>query len=227
MPADGAAPLRADIIVEYIQKLIPSLDGVHPLVSSLESKKLDDLYKKKDFEGMVRRVAEILKLSLQIRVETACFLGPLKGAMWIDMPLRVPLCGKRDFTITKATVYFRQSFLDCAPFETIVFGIAHELSHVVLRSIDHELKSDEIAVDLTAMMLGFRNFYLAGHAYTRIKKMWRILNIPRAVRLWLEKVYGVYDIEVVKVGYLTAREIRYAAVLMCEIEKIQNKYKNN
>jgi hypothetical protein len=44
----------------------------------------------------------------------------------------------------------------------VAIAIAHELSHVVLDSIRHPLFREEKAVDLTAMLLGFRRLYLSG-----------------------------------------------------------------
>jgi len=44
--------------------------------------------------------------------------------------------------------------------------IAHELSHIVLSEIGHPLADSEEAVDLTAMLLGYRDIYVATAKYS-------------------------------------------------------------
>jgi hypothetical protein len=56
----------------------------------------------------------------------------------------------------------RKSFLRETSFEPVVLAIAHELSHIILDAIRHELRKQEEAVDLSAMLLGFRDFYVTG-----------------------------------------------------------------
>jgi hypothetical protein len=77
----------------------------------------------------------------------------------------------------KVLMYFKKQFLDSAPFHTVIFGIAHECSHLYLAAKKSRLAFDEQAVDICAMMLGFSQFYLKGHRYTpgwysQISWMW-------------------------------------------------------
>jgi len=48
-------------------------------------------------------------------------------------------------------------------------SISHELAHIVLHSLDHNLKKSEEATDITAMMLGFSKFFEIGHTVIREK----------------------------------------------------------
>src|SRR5262249_9385209 len=50
-------------------------------------------------------------------------------------------------------------FLEQSTYGQAAITIAHELSHIVLESIQHPLKKEEKAVDLTAMLLGFSRLY--------------------------------------------------------------------
>jgi hypothetical protein len=80
-------------------------------------------------------------------------------------------------------------------FEHVVMAIAHELSHIVLFRIRHPLEEVEVAVDLTAMLLGYGEFYFIGFELLRTEHLGSL-------------------------GYLTGNEIRYAAgVLGRPIEK--------
>ena len=65
--------------------------------------------------------------------------------------------------------YFPEKILsEQSPFDEVSMGIAHELSHLVLDYIKHPLRRCEKAVDLTAMMLGFRCLFATG-TYKEIK----------------------------------------------------------
>ena len=91
------------------------------------------------------------------------------------------------------TVYLRKSFLQRAPFETVVMGLAHEFCHLVLDSTGNPLRRSEVAVDLTAMLLGFRDFFVTGCTYC----------------------YSVEGEEYREmVGYLSRDELLYAAQAM-------------
>ena len=72
--------------------------------------------------------------------------------------LRISCAGGQRIT----SFEFIRSFLEQRPFDEVSIGIAHELSHLVLDSIKHPLRHCEKAVDLTAMMLGFRRLFATG-----------------------------------------------------------------
>jgi hypothetical protein len=72
--------------------------------------------------------------------------------------------------------------------------VAHELFHVVLDTIDHPLRQEEKAVDLTAMLLGFSYLYHKG-AHT------------------VEPV-GYNKFQRRRLGYLSEREIDAASKIL-------------
>ena len=73
----------------------------------------------------------------------------------------IPIFGTRDFETYKVAIFIFD-WIKSYPFETFALSITHELSHIVLRAIRHPLEADEIAVDLTAMILGFHDIYRLG-----------------------------------------------------------------
>lgn len=81
---------------------------------------------------------------------------------WIRMPTEMPLPGTAAFRELKLTMFIRKSFLEKSTFDQVVICVAHELSHVVLNSLNRPLRRCERAVDLTAMLLGFRRLYATG-----------------------------------------------------------------
>jgi hypothetical protein len=74
----------------------------------------------------------------------------------------MPAYGTNAFKELRLDLYLRRSFLLQSSYDEIAIAIAHELSHVALDSIHHPLRGCEKAVDLTAMLLGFRRLYLTG-----------------------------------------------------------------
>ena len=98
--------------------------------------------------------------------------------------------------------------------------MAHELSHVVLDSIRHELRQQEEAVDLTAMHRGYGSFYFHG-AHSEITEkdedMESFLQMLHPVAHNVLRQLGA-EAGTKKVkrqfGYLTKEEVRYALMLM-------------
>ena len=147
---------------------------------------------------MVKLIRDGMGLDLRVRVALVNHGGPDRAPAWIGYPDPFPRNGTPEFKRTVVTVFLRKAFLLKYKFEHVVMAIAHELSHVVLFRIGHPLEEVEEAVDLTAMLLGYSEFYFNGL---------RLLHTERLGRL----------------GYLTGDEIQYAAgVLGRPIEKPAN-----
>ncbi|WP_429034069.1 hypothetical protein [Bradyrhizobium sp. I1.14.4] len=144
---------------------------------------------------MVKLIRDGMRLDLRVRVALVNRGGPDRTPAWIERPDPFPRNGTPEFKQAVVTVFLRKSFLLKYKFEHVVMAIAHELSHVVLFRIRHPLEEVEMAVDLTAMLLGYSEFYFNG---------FELLHTERRGSL----------------GYLTGNEIRYAAgVLGRPIEK--------
>jgi hypothetical protein len=97
--------------------------------------------------------------------------------------------GGEAFRQLRIDILLRKSFLEQSPFDEVSMGIAHELSHLVLDSIKHPLRRCEKAVDLTAMMLGFRCLFATGTC---------------------KEIHLKDHIEVRQQGYLSPEEVRRA-----------------
>src|SRR5258706_14823945 len=185
-------PIRADKIKAYLALLHGSLGGSRAPVSPI---KLRELYDRQNYAGMVKLIRDGMGLDLRVRVALVNHGGPDRAPAWIERPDPFPRNGTPAFKRAIVTVFLRKAFLLKYKFEHVVMAIAHELSHVVLFRIGHPLEKIEEAVDLTAMLLGFSEFYFNG------------LELLRTERLG-------------SLGYLTGTEIRYAAgVLGRPIEK--------
>ncbi|HRY52699.1 MAG TPA: hypothetical protein P5089_02500 [Candidatus Portnoybacteria bacterium] len=150
--------MRKDLIESYLLKLRASFGGLKSLV---EGDELELLYQTRNYAGMVSSIKRIFCLDLRIMLGLVN-RGGLDAPAWVKWPKSLPLYGSDDFQQTIVIIYLRKSFLGEASFEPIVVAIAHELSHIILYAFRHELCRQEEAVDLLAMLLGFRDFYVTG-----------------------------------------------------------------
>jgi len=129
--------------------------------------------------------------------------------MWVETPERMPLFGTSEFRRTRIVVNARRDLIENKPFRWVVAGFAHELSHVVLFSLGHELQHNEKAVDLTAMILGYQSF-IADAEITKTEGtlssvLMAILLLPLGVLYW-----GGTKRKTQRLGYLTKAEAKFA-----------------
>jgi len=164
---------------------------------------------------MIRHVQETLELDMKLRVGLVSSGGPEKSPAWIDLPMNMPPYGMATFKEMRLTMHVRKSFLHERPFEMVVVGIAHELSHVVLSGTHHPLRREEEAVDLTAMALGYRDFFRRGCEYATVSQVTKqrsflrslfALRTPSALSETISTTH--------RIGYLTAEEVAFAAKIM-------------
>jgi hypothetical protein len=202
----GTKPAKADTILSYLNQLRSSLGNPRTPVAP---RPLREFYDAQDYTAMVRTVRDGMGLALRVQVGLVNQGGPENAPAWVSYPKPLPRLGTEAFKRTLVTVFLRKSFLAVSDFESVVMAIAHELSHIVLFGIGHPLEENEIAVDLTAMLLGYRDFYVAGcHREIRPKSVGQYL--ARFFRQWL----GVDRRAFQALGYLAPEEVRFAAELL-------------
>lgn len=187
----GTTSIRTELIQSHLEHLRASFSGVR---TPVPDEKLRDLYKARDFTGMVKLVRDSMWLDLRVRVGLVNTGGPPDAPAWFTGPSPMPRFDSVEFKNTLVTVYLRKAFLNENKYERIVMAIAHECSHIVLNSKHHPLRKDEEAVDLTAMLLGYRDFYVAGSEYL--------------------ETHDTDGVTVQTFGYLTPEEVRYAAIAL-------------
>jgi hypothetical protein len=134
---------------------------------------------------MVKYIRDSMKLNVRVRVGLVNQGGPNDAPAWVSYLSPLPPPNSIEFRSTLFTVFLRKSFLQANNFDAVVTAIAHELSHIVLFAVAHPLQECEVAVDLTAMLFGYRDFYFYSGEYLRTQDHW--------------------------LGYLKPEEVRYAA----------------
>lgn len=181
-------------LLSWVRSLQRSLGEPRPLV---DTEPLRLLHEQRKYVEMASLIKRSLGLDFNLSVGLVNSGGPENAPAWVETPRHMPIYGSRAFRELRVITYFRKSFLSTAPFGTVVLAMSHELSHIVLDSIHHELREEERAVDLTAMFLGYRKLYLN---YTE-NKTESFLGDPNTTL-------------VAHYGYLSLSEIKYAVTLM-------------
>ncbi|MDO8407660.1 MAG: hypothetical protein Q7S95_00275 [bacterium] len=167
---------------------------------------LKRLYKAENYAGMLKVVKDHLRMPVRLTLglHNNDDEGPRGAPAWLQRMGEVPLYGTQALGEYRAIVYIRRSFISRTYFEALVLVMAHEISHLVLHSTRHSLRNREEAVDLTAMLLGYRSFYVwhTGASLRGGAIGWALT--------WLNDSFRDRP----RYGYLSFDEIRYAARLM-------------
>lgn len=187
--------MRKESIERWVATLKNSFGAPRPPVSS---ERLRELFEKKDYHSMVGTIQGMLSLDLRISLGLVNSGGPANRPAWVGIPPLLPMPGTSAFRALQVTVYLRKAFLENVTFEVLVMAIAHEFSHIILNATRNPLRRQEEVVDLTAMLLGFHEFYLKG------------CNTTVAVSL----PNGFLAVTVSQAGYLTLEEVKHATFCM-------------
>jgi hypothetical protein len=181
-----------------VKAYLDQLRWTLPYVPPIPAQKLKILHQSRDYEGMVRLIKRTMNLEVHLLVGWVNSGGPSEfdnAPAWVQRPDPMPRYGTATFRDITIKMFLRRSFLAESNYAQIAIAIAHELSHVVLDSIQHPLRKEEKAVDLTAMLLGFSRLYQSA-SFTETRP-------------------GFGDvITQTKLGYLTARELRAASQIL-------------
>jgi hypothetical protein len=177
----------------YINQLRRAL----PCVPPIPVEKIKALHARGDLTGIVKLIRSAMNVNVRLVLHWTSEKPPKEipnAPAWIRMPKRMPYYGTEAFKRVTVDIFIRKEFARKIRYDQFAMAVAHEFSHVVLNSIDHPLREDEKAVDLTAMLLGFSYLYGTGaHTVTPVDR-----NI-----LWHERL-----------GYLSEREIDAACQIL-------------
>jgi len=119
------------------------------------------MYNEQNYAGMVKFVRESMSLDIKIRLGLSNIAGPNGAPAWVEMPNPMPPFGTAELS-KRPPQFHMESVPRSKQVRASCLRIAHELSHIVLNGISHPLREHETAVDLTAMLLGYRDIYVLG-----------------------------------------------------------------
>src|SRR5665213_3230531 len=161
----------SESIKHYLYNLIDAFGRTTPPINPEVLRKL---HERKDYASMLGWIKNSMHIDLRVGMRIVESVAP-SAPMWIETPKIMPPYGSSEFKRTRVVVNVRRDLLQTKPFEWVVSGFAHELSHVVLFSIGHKLQHEEKAVDLTAMILGYQNFIASAENTTTKGRLVSIL----------------------------------------------------
>ena len=194
------------LIGRYLDQLLSSLGRVAPPV---DDRTLARLYAQKDYPAMLGWIKNSMRLNLRVGLRIVEQPAP-SAPIWIETPQRMPIYGTPEFERTRVVVNVRRDLIETKPYNWVVAGFAHELSHVVLFSIGHALQHEEKAVDLTAMILGYQRFIVDAENTVAEPNLWSmlltVLLLPLGVLFFRGPSYKTH-----RLGYLTTTEAGFAA----------------
>ena len=184
--------MRKDLIDSSIATLIASYGSIRVPVDDIE---FERMFTARDFVGMAAAVKRVLRMDARLILVLINndYEGRPHGDVWVKRPHPMAPFGSVAFRQTLVTVYVRKSFIARVSFDSYVLALAHEMCHVILDATGNPLRQIEEVVDLTAMLLGFRDFYVTG------------------CYMFHEAVDASYE---ERIGYLSQEEISYAAQAM-------------
>lgn len=197
------------------EHLMTRILTLHRLLRGLrkphDDAEFEEYYAAKKFThlvGSVQRCMEITELRLVVGIVKNAPTH-LRGAAWVQRSDVQYLLQGGDPSVKAFNVYLRKSFLEVAPYQVVVFGIAHEIAHLLLALRGSLLCYDEKAVDLCAMMMGFGQYYPSAKAFRDVRSekfLWR---------LWQRIKTGVDPgKEPLSLGYLSHEEIQSVNALI-------------
>lgn len=223
---------RREMIVRYIETLSRYIGNPRPPIPLAQLMKIKKLHAEKKYRDAIIRVHDTLNLqylNLSIFFTIVDNIPKHRCALMAITRLGFP----KKFQQSPITIYAKYSFVNTAPPETFIRIAAHEWSHVVINApqdkkhIVDGLENIEVAVDLTAMMLGYREIFCIGNTYTRnmpvnfftFFECARCTEIKILVKTFL-RFLGFYITGQKTVptywqaGYLSTEEIQFATVIM-------------
>lgn len=180
---------------EWIDSLAKSFGGPRPPVRDGH---LRAHHARGDVPSLVRDIKSHMGIEPRLRIGFVNSGGPARSPAWIIMPSPMPIFGSKDYKECTLDLFIRKRYIADAPYAALAKTVAHEFAHILLESTYHPLRDIEKAVDLTAMLLGYRDIFIAGKQYV-LSERWDGSELVRNVRTG---------------GYLTMAEVHEAARYM-------------
>lgn len=209
--------MREQQIRAWLASLERSFKQPYPLVNIAP---LYRSFREKRYTDFIAGIRDQLKLSdIGLRIQYIKSGGNPNRVAWVSVPNNMPMYGSEAFKNLKLDMTVRKEFLELGDFAVALMIISHEMSHIVLDSLHHELQFTEPAVDLTAMYLGFRQAFITKNAFENSLAGANEEDVQRAQNLevllgkrGVEKMLEIFPVR--QLVYLSFKERVFAASLM-------------
>jgi len=202
--------LRQIHIDRYIEDIRTAIGGVKDRVPSAE---LYTLCRGKKYAELVRCIRDQMCLErfpMRVNVDHI----PSGFSAFIERD-RLSLYTDPDHLLKAANIRLTLSrdMVRTSHADVVIFAIAHELSHILLEALGSGLARFEMAIDVTAMMAGYAEYYRDGKislsASSHLSAEW-FLPLDDIVRVcdYFRRPPGAAQMTQ-DVGYLTQEEVLY------------------
>lgn len=204
--------LRLALINKYLKEIDQMIGGVKDAVPC---EIMYSHHASGDFAQIVSKVCTQMGLHgipMKVRVHQT----PPGVAAYVERHMDVNSNISKVISKSKgATITLSSKMVNTAPADTTIFAIAHELSHVLLDVHQSQIAEFEMAVDLTAMMSGYAEYYLDGREYlVQLRRLSTSSNLPedifgKRIKSAGSSLKSNVPTRKHTVGYLTELEIVY------------------
>ncbi len=218
---------------DYIEEAVKTLVDSVGIKDNVDDQKIISLiYQRKIKEG-IKEIAKCLGLPIEINLSyvpkgyhpdnTNTFHSTdLVKTNWkgrgsegitaqVSIPEYLPMYGTSGLNNFPISVRVSENCVECPA--TFIAIMAHELSHIVLCSLWHKEKDNEIYTDITVMMLGFSNI---------IKNGRKVIETSSSVKHGFFSDTTTTTTETTTYGYLSDENFNFA---FNKIGEILNRYK--
>jgi predicted SprT family Zn-dependent metalloprotease len=161
--------------------------------------------------GVVRKVKQDLKITCKVTLDKDQSNLRKHAFAWIRLPESMPPYGTQAFIDTQVVIFVSPKLQSSKDQRVVTFAIAHEFAHVILDSNGHTHRHNEKVVDLTAMWLGYAEFF-QHHRKNNVEQV-----SPKNFMQWFKYFCGVRYITKHQVGYLTDEEIEEATKIIQQL----------
>ncbi len=133
-------------------------------VRSIDYQLMEKLFNERQYAKMISEMKNHMGIVCQISLK--CITSPpvIKSKYvpaWSKIPEIFPPYGSQAQQNTKVVIFFYKE--EMRSYHHFMVMMSHELSHIILYSLNHRLKMSEEATDILAMIMGFGHSYELGH----------------------------------------------------------------
>lgn len=222
-----------NISKNYIEEAIKTLADSIGIKDNADDQKIISLVRQGKVKEGIKEIAKCLRLPIEINLSyvpkgyypdnTNTFHSThLVKTDWrgrgsegitaqVSIPSYLPMYGTSGLNNFPISVRVSENCADNPA--TLIAVMAHELSHIVLHSLWHKEKDNEIYTDITAMMLGFSNI---------IKNGRKVIKTSNSTDYGFLSNTTTTTTETTTYGYLSDENFNFA---FNKIEEILNRYK--
>lgn len=222
-----------NISKNYIEEAIKTLADSIGIKDDVDDQKIISLVRQGKVKEGIKEIAKYLRLPIEINlsyVSKGCRPGNtntfhsthLVKTDWrgrgskgitaqVSIPGYLPMYGTSGLNNFPISVRVSENCADNPA--TLIAVMAHEFSHIVLHSLWHKEKDNEIYTDITAMMLGFSNV---------IKNGRKVIKTSSSTDYGFLSNTTTTTTETTTYGYLSDENFNFA---FNKIEEILNRYK--